>query len=318
MATIGIFPASGALGSSTYNHLLSQVPNDKVILISRFPEKTPQKYLQNGVVTRAASYESTPEQLEAAFSDIHVLFLISYPSHQHALRTKLQLPVIDAAHRAGVKHLMYSSLGFSLPDKDTTKAEVMGAHLDSEAHLRKLAREDPAFSFTIVREGLYSESFPIYTAFFDITRPTAEIVIPHDGSGPGVSWVKRDELGEASARLIADCAKSPSTFEYRNKLVALTGPKEWSLAESVALFSRVTGADIRIREVTIDEYARQPQVLKRFGSIELAKTWATAWEAIRHGETAPVITTLREILGREPEAYETTIERLRQEHIRDD
>jgi uncharacterized protein YbjT (DUF2867 family) len=310
MTQIGIFPASGALGTSTYSHLLSIFPNNRVTLINRFPEKVPQSYVKDGVTTRQASYESSPEDLESAFNGLDVLFLISYPSHVHQYRTKVQTKAIDAAHKAGVKHIFYSSLGFASLDKETTKAEVMGAHLDSEAHLKALARKDPGLSWTSIREGLYSESFPIYTAFFDIKSPSSEILIPHDGTGPGISWVKRDELGEASARLIASYAESLSTFKYTNKVVTLTGPRSWSLAETVQVLSKALNQKVRIRQVSVDEYAVQTQVVGRFGSKELAITWATAWEAIRAGETEAVTETLGQLLGREPEAFDKTIEDL--------
>ncbi|KAJ4204981.1 hypothetical protein NW759_014790 [Fusarium solani] len=310
MTQIGIFPASGALGTSTYSHLLSIFPNNRVTLINRFPEKVPHSYVKDGVTTRQASYESSPEDLESAFNGLDVLFLISYPSHVHQYRTKVQTKAIDAAHKAGVKHIFYSSLGFASLDKETTKAEVMGAHLDSEAHLKALARKDPGFSWTSIREGLYSESFPIYTAFFDIKSPSSEILIPHDGTGPGISWVKRDELGEASARLIASYAESLSTFKYTNKVVTLTGPRSWSLAETVQVLSKALNQKVRIRQVSVDEYAVQTQVVGRFGSKELAITWATAWEAIRAGDTEAVTETLGQLLGREPEAFDKTIEDL--------
>jgi uncharacterized protein YbjT (DUF2867 family) len=87
--TIGIFPAAGALGTSTYTHLLKLVPNDQVILVSRHPEKVPQQYVDAGVQVRKASYEATPSELEAAFSGIDILFLISYPSNVHEYRTKV-------------------------------------------------------------------------------------------------------------------------------------------------------------------------------------------------------------------------------------
>ncbi|KAF5000038.1 hypothetical protein FGRMN_2048 [Fusarium graminum] len=310
MTQIGIFPASGALGTSTYTHLLSQVPNDKVTLINRHPDKVAKKYVDNGTTVRQASYESSAEQLEAVFSGVNVLFLISFPSHVHQYRTKVQTKALDAAVKAGVKHIFYSSLGFASIDKASTKAEVMGAHLDSEAHLRELARTHSDFSWTSVREGLYHESFPIYTAFLDLKNPPSKIQIPHNGSGPGVSWVKRDELGEATAHLIASYTKSPSSFNYTNQIVTLTGPKSWTLAETVAVLSRAAGKDFEIQEVSVDEYVNLPQIKGYFGTEEKATTWATAWEAIRAGETAPVTSTLAEILGREPEPFERTIEEL--------
>ncbi|KAF5676148.1 hypothetical protein FHETE_2275 [Fusarium heterosporum] len=308
MTQIGIFPASGALGTSTYTHLLSQVPNDKVTLINRYPDKVAKRYVNNGTTVRQASYESSAEELEAVFSGVDVLFLISFPSHVHQYRTKVQTKALNAAVKAGVKHIFYSSLGFASIDKASTKAEVMGAHLDSEAHLRELARNHPDFSWTSVREGLYSESFPIYTAFLDLKNPPSRILIPHDGSGPGVSWVKRDELGEATAHLIASYTKSPSSFTYTNQIVTFTGSKSWTLAETVAVLSQAAGKEFEIQEVSVDEYVDLPQIKGYFGTKEKATTWATAWEAIRAGETAPVTSTLAEILGREPEPFEKTIE----------
>ncbi|KAI6753644.1 hypothetical protein HG531_005813 [Fusarium graminearum] len=304
---IGIFPASGALGTSTYTHLLSQVPNDKVTLINRYPEKVPKKYIEKGTTVRQASYESSAEDLEAVFSGVDVLFLISYPSHVHEYRTKVHTKAIDAAVKAGVKHVFYSSLGFASLGKDFTKAEVMGAHLDSEKRLKELAERNSGFTFTSVREGLYSESFPIYTSFLDLKNPPSKVLIPHDGSGPGVSWVKRDELGEGTARLIASYAESPSTFGYINKIVTLTGTKSFSLAETMEVLSRAAGKHFEIQQISVEEYTNLPQIKEYFGTEEKATTWATAWEAIRAGETAGVTTTLKELLGREPESFEKTI-----------
>jgi len=89
MATVGIFPAAGALGGSVYEHLLSMLPAKQVILISRHPEKIPESYVNDGVRIRQASYESTSSELRDAFDGVSVLFLISYPSHVHEYRKKV-------------------------------------------------------------------------------------------------------------------------------------------------------------------------------------------------------------------------------------
>ncbi|KAK4446472.1 quinone oxidoreductase 2 [Podospora aff. communis PSN243] len=320
MKTLGIFPASGALGTSTSTHLLRDVPANHVVLISRHPEKTPQVHVQAGVGTRQADYSQSPAELKSAFSGIDILFLISYPSHQHKLRTELHRKAIAAADRAGVRHIFYSSLAFAgVPPTDTSVAEVMGAHLDSEAYLRELAEKDEGLSYTIVRQGLYSESTPIYTAFFDPTPnydPKAEewvkIHIPHHGGGPGVSWVKRDELGEANAALIARYLLDKERFErdwagWVNGTVVFTGSKAWRLDETVEVLEGVANKRLIIIEVSVDEYVAQPEVLAVFGSEELARTWATAWEAIKKGETAAVTSDLEVVLGRKPEDFHITV-----------
>lgn len=190
----------------------------------------------------------------------------------------------------------------------------MQAHLSTERHLASVAASDPGFTYTSIREGLYSESYPIYTSFFDINSPSSsnEILIPHNGAGPGVVWAKRSELGEATAKLIAQYSWDPDQFPHVNKKVLLTGPRVWSLEETVRVLRRTVGRDVRIREVSVDEYVKLPQVLAKFGSVEKARTWATAWEAIRAGETSVVSETLREIIGRDPEEFDVTIQRLKQ------
>lgn len=221
--------------------------------------------------------------------------------------SQVQLPVIDAARRAGVKHVFYSSLAFGGNKDDHSLAVVMQAHLGTEKHLAKLASEDSKFTYTSIREGLYSESTPIYTAFFKPKEPAKEILIPHDGAGPGVAWVKRDELGEASAKLIASYASDPGSFRYVNSKVLLTGPRAWSLNDTVRILAQIARIEVEIRKVTVDEYTKLPQVLAVFGSEEKARTWTTAWDAIRAGETAVVSPELERILGRKPEEFDVTI-----------
>lgn len=230
---------------------------------------------------------------------------------------QVHIRAIDAAKSAGVTHIFYSSLGFAGHYQSTSVAEVMQAHLDTERYLAKLAAaEDSASSrpltYTAIREGLYAESTPIYTAFFDPRRPDetlhdGEICIPHDGSGPGIAWVKRDELGEASARLIASYAEHKDRFPFKNRAVLLTGPRAWSLRETVEVLAGIAGRELRIRQVSVDEYVKLPRVREVFGSEELARTWATAWDSIRAGETDVVSPELEAILGRESEPFDVAV-----------
>lgn len=186
----------------------------------------------------------------------------------------------------------------------------MQAHLDTEKYLAALAAHDPAFTYTAVRIGLYAESFPIYTAFFDLRDPAAgEIAIPHDGSAPGVAWAKRDELGHAVALLLKAYVADPAGFEYVNKTILLSGPRAWSLGETAEALGRAAGRPVRLRQVSVAEYAAQPQVREglTYGGGDVAAVWATAFEAIRRGEAAVVSPLLAQILGREPEGFEQTI-----------
>ena len=140
----------------------------------------------------------------------------------------------------------------------------MLAHLATEEYLASLV--SPTFSYTVIRQGLYSESFPVYMANFDLEKAATssetefKIKIPHDGSGPGVPWAKRDELGEATARLMGEYTQDPANFLFNNKMIILSGPREYSLSETAAVFSKVLGKSVTIEEVSVDEYADQPNV----------------------------------------------------------
>jgi hypothetical protein len=75
------------------------------------------------------------------------------------------------------------------------------------------------------------------------------------------------------------------------------------------VLAEIAGRDIRIREVSVDEYVNLKQVQAVFGSEDTARTWATAWEAVRAGETAVVTSKMEEILGRKPEAFNDVVRR---------
>lgn len=264
---------------------------------------------------RRADYDDE-SSLQRVFDGVGALFLISYASCEHEHRSRAHRKAIDAARRSGVKHIFYSSLAFAGNLSKNTEALVMRAHLDTEAYLEELGRiHGPDFTYTIIREGLYHESFPIYTSYFDPRRArnipddNIEIKIPHDGSAPGVAWAKRDELGEATAKLISLYARNPLGFPYINKTLLLSGPKVLTLAEVVDILGKIIGKNIKIREVSVDEYASQPHVapLLTYHGVDLSREWATAWKAIKNGECAVVTPMLKELLGREPEDFESTM-----------
>lgn len=187
----------------------------------------------------------------------------------------------------------------------------MAAHLDTEAYLEKCSRAVPGFGYTIIREGLYAESYPLYTSFFDLKQPSSEIKIPHDGSGPGIAWVKREELGEGTAELIRRfvVAESPDVFKYRNARVLLSGQRTLTLAETVKILGKISGTKVGIREVSNEEYAALPENSEgfRYKGVSYAEPWTTAFEAFRRGEGACIEPLLGELLGREPEGFESTV-----------
>lgn len=219
-----------------------------------------------------------------------------------------QKAAIDAAIRNGVRYIFYASLAYGgAPENKKSIAFVMQSHLDTELYLEECARRHD-IGFTVVRQGLYTESFPMQLSFFDVKNPMDEISIPHDGSGPGISWVKQAELGEGNAELVRRFVVNTSAFPYRGKTVVLTGPQELNYRQVVEILSRITGKQIRIKVIANEEWAAIKPVKENlvYGNVEYGLVMASAFEAVRQGEAAAVSPLLKDLLGREPETFEAT------------
>ncbi len=220
---------------------------------------------------------------------------------------------IDAAVRQRVGHIFYTSLAFAGDLQSSSSAFVMQAHLSTEAYLGSIA-SSTSTTYTSLREGLYSESYPLYFGLFDPSNPVDEVYLPDDGNR-GIAWAARDELGEATAKLIHRYATDgPASFPYINQKVLLSGPEAVSLSEVAKILGQLLGRPnpIRIRHVTVEEYiSKYAAKLASFDrDIGRHEGWETVYEAIKQGECEVIKPTLAEVLGRQPETFEHTISKL--------
>ncbi|KAL2841039.1 hypothetical protein BJY01DRAFT_249748 [Aspergillus pseudoustus] len=196
--------------------------------------------------------------------------------------------VIDAPIASGVRYTFYASLAYGgAPENKKSLAFVMQSHLDTKLYLEECARQHEV-GFTVVRQGLYTESLPMQLSFFNAKNPVDEISIPHDGPGPGISWVKQAELARRFMEL-----------NYR---------------QVVEILSKIKGRQTRIKVISDEEWAAIQPVKDNltYGNVEYALTMTPVFEAIRHGEAAAISPLLRELLGREPETFETTASEMAQ------
>lgn len=306
---LAIIGASGKLGGATLKALLAHnlLPKDQIVCCtsSRPGSDTWSSLEKQGVQVRHASFDDKGS-LEKALSGCHKFFLVSTPKidmdYNHAPhgegREKHHFTAIDAARAAGVKHIYYSSLAFQNPSKSC----VMQAHIRTEAYLAKLQNVD----YTVLREGLYNESWPLYASYYDLNDDQRSEV-PIAGDSP-ISWTAISDLGLASALVIV----APSS-EYAAKTFYLSATQGARTINQVldkvsAVRSKKVSTKIVSREELECYYVRDIKL-----SEPAATWWAATYDALRDQECLINDPTLEKLLatkGQKPKPVEETIEEM--------
>lgn len=215
-------------------------------------------------------------------------------------REKHHRAAIDAAIEAGVKHVYYTSLGFANP----SKAGVMRAHIRTEQYLHDLEK-DGNLKATIIREGLYNESWPLYFGYYfglkDETRK--EIVVAGDGP---VSWTSIPDMAFGTAKVLA----APSA-EWSSKTFYLSQKKTSTLQDIAKIVSNVKGEAIELKAVIRKEY--EDFYTERGTERASVEWWSSSYDALKEGECAiddPTLETILKEAGKSPKPLEETIEEM--------
>lgn len=140
--TIAITGATGQLGRIVIERLKEKVLASDIVALVRSPEKAGDL----GVTVRAADY-AKPDTLNSALEGIDTLLLIS--SSEIGQRAVQHQNVIDAAKKAGVKRVVYTSLLHA----DTSPLSLAEEHRQTEAAIKA-----SGIPYTILRNGWYSEN----------------------------------------------------------------------------------------------------------------------------------------------------------------
>jgi len=138
--------ASGQLGRLVIDRLLHKVPAPEIVAAVRSPEKAAD-LAAKGVQVRQADY-AQPATLEAAFAGAKKILLIS--SSEVGQRVAQHQAVIDAAKRAGVELLVYTSVLHA----DTSLLGLAEEHRQTEVALA--ASGVPG---AVLRNGWYHENY---------------------------------------------------------------------------------------------------------------------------------------------------------------
>ena len=332
--TIAILGASGKLGGATLSALLAHnlAPARSIVaLTSSQPGSEKWAALAarfEGVEVRHARFEDGGT-LERALRGVHTFFLVSTPDialdfaddHGNPLgpgRDAHHRVAIDAARRAGVRRLVYSSLAFAFapaagtsdPVGGESKAGVMRAHLRTEAYLRQVRGTEAGAALSevvAVREGLYSESWPLYLGYFARTGADDDRTTVRLAGDGGVCWTAIPDLGIANAIILT---APPGTYEgYRVFYLSTRPATAKTMREVAALVAEARGKEVAVEIVAAQEHVRH-YVEDRGLPAPAVRWWASTYAALEDGECVVDDPTLEELLarvGKTPTPFEDTV-----------
>jgi len=173
-----------------------------------------------GVQVRPADYD-LPETLERAFQGADKLLLIS--GSEVGRRVPQHRAAIDAAKRAGVKLIAYTSILHA----DTSPLPLAAEHKETEALLRA-----SGIPFVLLRNGWYTEN---YLASVPAALQYG-VMLGSAGEGRIASAARADYAAAAVAVLAAD--------NQAGRIHELAGDESYTLAELAAEISRQSGKNV--------------------------------------------------------------------------
>lgn len=244
---IGITGATGHLGKIVVSELKEKIPADRIVALVR----SPQKASDLGVEIREADYDK-PQTLNTALKGIDTLLLIS--ASEVGKRSAQHKNVIEAAGKAGVKWIIYTSLLHA----DTSSLSLAGEHLATEAALK-----DSGIPFTFLRNGWYSEN---YTGSLSGALASGAYI---GSAGDGkISLAPRKDYAEAAVAVL-------TSEGHQGKVYELAGDEAYTLSDLAAEISRQTGKDIPYKDLPEAEYVN---ILKSFGLPEGLPQAIASWD----------------------------------------
>lgn len=212
--------ASGHLGRLTIDSLLRSVPAGQIVAAMRDPAAG-AALAAKGVKVVAADY-SKPQTLDAAFAGIDRVFLIS--SNALGVRVAQHRNVIDAAKKAGVKLLAYTSVLHA----DASPLGLAEDHRQTEALIRA-----SGIPFVLLRNGWYTEN---YTG--SIPSALAHHALLGSAGDGRISSAARADYADAAAAVLT------STTDQSGKIYELAGDESYTLATLASEIAKQSGKQV--------------------------------------------------------------------------
>ena len=242
-----------------------------------------------GIALRTGDYDNA-EQLEAAFSGVEKLLFVSGSDVMN--RTQQHQQVVQAARKAGVKQVVYTSFLGKNETESSPLWLVAQSHLQTEAWLK-----ESGMAVTILRNTLYMDFVPAFLG--EKVLETGVIYLPA-GSGK-VGAVLRSEMAEAAANILAGSGHEGKTYRF-------THNDAFSYQDIAQYLTEITGRPVSYVSPTAGAYT---EVLGQHGvPAHVIGIFSGFAVAQANGELDTVSDDLELLLGRKPTGIKTFLQQV--------
>jgi NAD(P)H dehydrogenase (quinone) len=266
--TLAITGSTGGLGGLVAKALATSGVEQRLVV--RDLDRAPRL---DGAVAVQAAY-SDAEAAERALEGVDTLFMVS--ATEDARRVPDHLTFIDAAARAGVQHVVYTSFLGAAPDATFTLARD---HSTTEQHIAAVG-----LAHTFLRNSLYADFLQHFIGEDGVIRGPA-------GQGR-LAGVARADV----ARVAAVILRAPS--DHYGHTYQLTGPEAITLEEVARILTTALGRPVGYHDQSVEEaYASRAH----YGAPDWqVDAWVSTYTAIAAGEMAIVSPDVERITARKP------------------
>jgi NAD(P)H dehydrogenase (quinone) len=266
---------SGHLGRLVAENLAEHLPAEEIILVTRHPEAL-RDMADRGVDVRFADFDE-PATLPAAFAGADRALLIS--TLAVGRRVAQHRAAIEAAARAGVRHLVYTS--FPNPRADHPVGAVATEHGETEQLLHA-----SGVAWTVLRNGTYAE-LQVVPGSLAIA---AGKLYTNAGDGLLVP-VSRHDCAAAAAAVLSSDGHDGVTYD-------ITGPEALSQQDLADVLSEVSGRHVEI--VQIGDRMLGWGLTRHGAPKPVARSIVAFGKAIREGYYAVVDPAVEYLTGEPP------------------
>ena len=228
--TLLVTGASGHLGRLVVEALIARgTPAADVVPTARRPEAV-SDLAERGVQVRRADY-TDPASLDAALDGVDRLLLVS--GSEVGQRTAQHANVIEAAKRAGVSFVAYTSI---------TRADTSDLVLAEEHRATEELLAASGLPHALLRNSWYLEN---YTGQLPVFLEHGAVL---GAAGEGrVSAASRADYAEAAAVVLAGNGHAGAVYE-------LGGDTAFTMGELAETVSRVAGREVAYADLPVPDY----------------------------------------------------------------